>query len=138
MLLYIHKDKTNQGGIKMKRNELIVKINNGYKPRLLKSMVVEIFKNLDNKRTAEELYAALVICKSKTMYYYFSDEFLDKIIYGSYSLKNVLMELRVHKMIENYEFDFLYTNKDVRREMVLNRVSEIVLNNIIKYIEELC
>ena len=138
MLLYIHKDKTNVGGIEMKRNELITKINKGFKSKILKSMVVEIFKNLDNKRTAEELYAALVICKSKTMYYYFSDEFLDKIIYGSYSLKNVLMELWINKMIQNDEFDFLYNNKGVRREMVLNRVSEIVVKRIIEFIEELC
>lgn len=122
----------------MKRNELITKINKGFKSKILKSMVVEIFKNLDNKRTAEELYAALVICKSKTMYYYFSDEFLDKIIYGSYSLKNVLMELWINKMIQNDEFDFLYNNKGVRREMVLNRVSEIVVKRIIEFIEELC
>lgn len=121
----------------MKRNELITKINKGFKSKILKSMVVEIFKNLDNKRTAEELYAALVICKSKTMYYYFSDEFLDKIIYGSYSLKNVLMELQVHEIIETYEFEFLYNNKDTRREMVLNRVSEIVVKRIIEFIEEL-
>ena len=122
----------------MRRNELITQINKVYKPRLLKSMVVEIFRNLDNKRNIDELYDALVICKLHTMRYYFSDEFLDKIIYGSYSLKNVLMELRINKLIQNDEFDFLYTNKDVRREMVLNRVSEIVLNNIIEYIEELC
>lgn len=122
----------------MKRNELITKINKGFKSKILKSMVVEIFKNLDNKRTAEELYAALVICKSKTMYYYFSDEFLDKIIYEGCSLKNVLMELQVHEMIETYEFEFLYNNKATKREMVLNRVSEIVVKRIIEFIEELC
>lgn len=121
----------------MKRNELIKQINKEFKSRLLKSMVVEIFKSLDNKRTVDELYAALVICKSNTMKYYFSDEFLDKIIYGSYSLKNTLMELQVNEMIETYEFEFLYNNRAARREMVLNRVSEIVVKRIIEFIEEL-
>lgn len=122
----------------MIRNELITKVNKGFKSKILKSMVVEIFKNLDNKRTAEELYAALVICKSNTMYYYFSDEFLDKIIYEGCSLKNTLMELQVNGIIENCEFDFLYNNKGAKREMVLNRVSEIVVKRIIEFIEELC
>lgn len=121
----------------MKRNKLITQINKGFKSKILKSMVVEIFKNLDNKRTAEELYAALVICKSNTMYYYFSDEFLDKIIYEGCSLKNTLMELQVNGTIENCDFEFCYNNKGARRDMVLNSISQIVVKRIIQFIEEL-
>lgn len=121
----------------MKRNELIKHINRGFKFKILKSMVIEIFKSLDNKRNIEELYSELAIYKLHTMKYYFSDEFLDKIIYGSYSLKNTLMELQVNEMIETYEFEFLYNNRAARREMVLNRVSEIVVKRIIEFIEEL-
>ena len=100
----------------MKRNELIKQINRGFKSKILKSMVIEIFKNLDNKKTIDELYSELVIYKLKTMKYYFSDEFLDKIIYGSYSLKNTLMELNSNGIIENCEFEFYYNNKGTRRE----------------------
>ena len=138
MLVYIHKDKTNQGGVKMKRNELITKINKGFKSRILKSMVVEIFKNLDNKRNIDELYSELVIFKLHTMRYYFSDEFLDKVIYGSYSVKNALMELWIDGTLSDCEYNFLYNNRDVRREMVLNTLSEIVVKRIIQFIEELC
>ena len=121
----------------MKRNELIKHINRGFKSKILKSMTIEIFKNLDNKKTIDELYCELTVYKLHTMKYYFSDEFLDKIIYEGCSLKNTLMELNANGIIENYEFEFYYNNKGARREMVLNAISQIVVKRIIQFIEEL-
>lgn len=122
----------------MRRNELITQINKEFKSKILKSMVIEIFKSLDNKRTVDELYIELAIYKLHTMKYYFSDEFLDKIIYEGCSLKNALMELHANGIIENCDFEFYYNNKATKREMVLNALSEIIVKRIIQFIEELC
>lgn len=121
----------------MKRSEVIKNINKGFKSKILKSMTIEIFKNLDNKITIEELYSELAIYKLHTMKYYFSDEFLDKIIYEGCSLKNTLMELHAKEIITDCDFEFYYNNRGVRREMVLNAISEIVVKRIIQFIEEL-